>query len=104
MIFVAGKISTHILSCNWRFITSDEKILKYLKEYSIEFIETPFQLSIPKQIKCNDLEFEIVDKEINESLVKGVIEFVTEQNEDDFFSNIFIRPNNNGKCLVILNL
>ena len=29
--FVVGKISTHIH--NWRSITSDEKILKYVKEY-----------------------------------------------------------------------
>ena len=78
--------------------------MKYGKEYSVEFIETPFQLSISKQIKFNDLEFEIVDKEINELLVKGIIEIVTEQNDDEYIPFVFIRPKKNGKYRVILNL
>lgn len=79
--------------------------MKYGKEFSIEFIETPIQLSIPKQIKFNDIEFEIVDKKINELLVKRIIELVTEQNNDDeYIPYIFIRPKKNGKYRVILNL
>ena len=43
-------------------------------------------------------------RKINELLVKGIIELVTEQNDDEYISNIFIRPKKNGKYRVILNL
>ena len=100
--FVAGKISTRINV--WRSITSDERILEFVKGYSIEFVDKPFQKSIPKQIKFNDVEFQVIDEEIKESLSKGIIELVTQHTDDEYISNIFVRPKKNGKYRVILNL
>ncbi|XP_061187368.1 uncharacterized protein LOC133195519 [Saccostrea echinata] len=46
----------------------------------------------------------IIDREINDLLEKNIIEPVTNYEEGEFISNIFMRPKKNGKFRVILNL
>jgi hypothetical protein len=101
--FSAGKISNYF--GNWKLITSDANILSFVNGYSIEFDSDPSQTFIPKPIKFNDTDSVIIDNEIGELLKKGIIELVTTGDDnDEFISNIFVRPKKNGKFRVILNL
>jgi hypothetical protein len=85
--FVVGKMFTNIT--HWRSITSDEIILDYVRGYSIEFTEIPFQNSIPKPIKFNDNETSVIDKrKIKEMLSIGIIELATEKDDNECFQYI----------------
>ena len=100
--FTAGKISRFM--DNWKLITSDTKILEVVNGYSIEFESKPFQNTVPKPIKFNENDTAIIDAEISDLLAKKIIERVTIFDEDEFISNIFVRPKKNGKFRVIINL
>lgn len=58
----------------------------------------------PKTIQFNPEEMVLIDKEIKLLLLQEIIEKVKNSDEDDFMSNIFIRPKKNRKQRVILNL
>ena len=100
--FTAGKISRFM--DNWKLITSDTRILEVVNGYSIEFESRPFQNTVPKPIKFNENDTAIIDAEISDLLAKKIIERVTIFDEDEFISNIFVRPKKNGKFRVIINL
>lgn len=100
--FTVGKIACHYE--NWKMISSDSKILELVKGYSIEFQNTPFQRRNPKPINFSKTDLEIIDTEIKEFQSKKIIEEVSDHNENEFISNIFVRPKKNGKFRVILNL
>ena len=89
---------------NWKLITSDTIILEVVNGYSIEFESKPFQNTVPKPIKFNKNDAAIIDAEISDLLAKKIIERVTTFDEDEFISNIFVRPKKNGKFRVIINL
>nr|XP_034336017.1 uncharacterized protein LOC109617665 isoform X1 [Crassostrea gigas] len=89
---------------NWKLITSDQTILSFVSGYSIEFDSNPFQTFIPVPIKFNESETETIDNEISDLFKKGIIEHATSDNDDEYISNIFLRPKKNGKFRVILNL
>lgn len=100
--FSAGKM-VHFIE-NWKLITSDQTILSFVSGYSIEFDSNPFQTFIPVPIKFNESETETIDNEISDLFKKGIIEHATSDNDDEYISNIFLRPKKNGKFRVILNL
>ena len=58
----------------------------------------------PKSIQFSNAESEQIDREICEFLEKGVIEEVLTSEENEYYSNIFIRPKKDGSVRVILNL
>ena len=101
--FKAGKISN--ARKNWQSITSDANILEYISGYSIEFESIPRQQKIPVPISFNDLESDVIQTEIDNLLAKGIIEPICkDDNNDEYISNIFVRPKKNGKFRIILNL
>ena len=100
--FIAGKISQYL--DNWRNITSDTNILNLVRGYALEFNRYPNQNKIPKPINFSEAECKVIDEEIELLLKKKVIEIVQDNDDDEFISNIFVRPKKNGKFRVILNL
>lgn len=59
---------------------------------------------MPTPIKFSDLEQTQIDQELTEFLNKGIIEPVYTEDNEEFISNIFIRPKSDGGIRVILNL
>lgn len=88
----------------WENITSDSWILNTIKYgYKIEFESEPVQTFIANALHFSDKENSLIDKEIDELLNKGVI--VSSENEkDQFISNLFLVRKNNGKFRPVLNL
>ena len=63
------------------------------------------QSYLPKEIKFSLQEQELIETELNKLIKKSVIiEIDNTPEEDEFISNIFIRPKRNGGIRVILNL
>ncbi len=63
----------------------------------------PLQDSLPKVIKFNDVDVQVLDVEIQKLLHKQVIRPI-QACEVKFVSNIFIRPKRDGTHRLILNL
>lgn len=100
--FVAGKTASH--KNTWYKITSDRWILKTICGYAVEITCKPYQFQVPTPIKFSDLEQTQIDQELTEFLNKGIIEPVYTEDNEEFISNIFIRPKSDGGIRVILNL
>ena len=89
---------------NWQKITTDPKILEYVKGYVMEFMENPVQnweIRAPKFSKSENI---CISTEINEMLKKGAIELVNNPTPDQVLSHLFVRPKKNGGMRPILNL
>lgn len=71
--------------------------------YKIEFDSTPFQEKIPTPIKFNDIEVDLIQKEVSELLQKGAIKEVSHEN-GEFISNVFLVKKKNGKFRPVINL
>jgi len=54
----------------WKNITQDPWVLNTILGYEIEFIETPFQLTLPSTQSFNSKEIELIDDEIHDLLLK----------------------------------
>ena len=100
--FRAGKLKDFI--DNWKVLTCDPCILKYIMGYKIEFDEQPIQTKIPNKIVFNKTESDAISSEINKFLTKQIIEEVFDTNDSEFISNIFLRPKKDGTFRMILNL
>ncbi|MCG7876290.1 MAG: hypothetical protein JAZ03_08585 [Candidatus Thiodiazotropha taylori] len=90
----------------WSKVTQDRWILETITGYKIEVAKTPKQQNVPKPLRFNKSEQEQIDIEIENFLLKGIVEQVTQSDDstDEFISNIFIRPKKDGRFRVILNL
>ena len=64
----------------------------------------PKQEFIPKPLRFNKFEQEKIDIEIENFLRKGIVELVDSTDDNEFISNIFIRPKKDGRVRIILNL
>ena len=73
---------------HWEYITQDEVILGYIKGVKLEFLRTPMQNFVPREIKCSFSEKEKIDKEIEKFLKKKIIVSAT-HSEGEFISQIF---------------
>ena len=64
------------------------------------------QQKIPVPISFNDLECDIIQTEIDNLLAKEIIiePICKDDDNDEYISNIFVRPKKNGKFRIILNL
>ena len=99
--FIGGKISKFFH--RWKELTSDYWILNIIKGYQLEFENIPTQLIMPHPLVFSSEENEYVQKEIDKFISKTIIQPVTPI-EDQYVSNIFVRPKKDGTYRVILNL
>jgi len=88
---------------NWRKLTKDRAILDMVQGFKIPLTQTPVQSKKPREIKLSEKERSAVSEEIDSMLSKGVIS-KAEPSEDQFLSNVFVRPKPEGKFRFILNL
>lgn len=72
-------------------ISSDQRILDVIRGDTIDFIEKTTQRFAPSQYKCNPLEVNKFDEQINWFLDRGIIEKAMHSN-GQFISNIFHTP------------
>ena len=72
-----------------------------MKGLKIQFLERPSQKQPRAETKMS-LEEKLVDSEIQELLRKGAIT-PTRVSEDQFVSNIFLRPKKDGRFRPIIN-
>ena len=60
----------------WKKITKDPFILNSVKGCSINFVETPSQISLPYQVSFNKTELEalkiMIDEAISEEIIKDL--------------------------------
>ena len=96
-----GKI--WFFSHNWRRLTKDRAILDMVEGFKIPLTQQPFQPLPPHEIKLSEVEKSAVREEIRSMLTKGVIE-ETLPSDNQFLSNVFVRPKPEGKFRFILNL
>ena len=100
--FCAGKISRFFQ--NWTNLTQDQFILNIVKEgYDIEFESEPCALCNRKPINFNTKEQLIISELLKKFEDKGII-VESEHEPGEILSNIFIRPKQDGKYRLILNL
>ena len=100
--FIAGKTKENLSI--WKTITSDEWILNTIKGCRVELTEKPKQKFVPTPLKFSNEEADKIQKELNRFLLNRIIEPAMEDTQDEFISNIFIRPKKDGRVRIILNL
>ena len=99
---------TKHFSHNWHQITQDPFILSCIKGCTIEFSETPFQISPAYQLNFNHLEKAALTEKISELLKDNVISKCTLE-EGDYLNNVFLREKRGKlgeapKYRIILNM
>lgn len=87
----------------WKGITSDVFILNCISGYQLEFVETPVQHVLPREIRFNQTDKDNISAEVNRLLAIGAITKCRHE-QGEFISNIFARKKQNGRTRVILNL
>lgn len=75
----------------WKNITNNSWVLKTIQGCEIDFVQTPEQVNVPRQIQFDVDEINLIDNKIVELLGKGAIERVSKNNAA-FFANIFMVP------------
>lgn len=100
--FFGGKIANFIH--HWQEITSDEWILNTVQGYTIEIDSLPHQTFVPTPILFNDHEHKLISAEVEAFLDKNIIERVNYCQNNQFYSNIFVRPKKDDTVRMILNL
>jgi hypothetical protein len=88
---------------NWMKFTNDSWILGVVTGYKIDFDQQPYQNKIPQQIPFQGEQWNIVNQEVETLIQKGAI-IVTEHEQGEFISNLFIVPKQNGKFRPVINL
>ena len=68
-------------------LTSDSWILDIVRGFNIEFETLPIQTKLPNSLPFNKQEFKITESEVQQLLLKKVIE-KTYPCENNFYSNI----------------
>lgn len=84
-------------------LSSDPWILNTITGYKFEFVSKPCQNSVPKVIEFSEEKAKIIDQEMIELLSKGAIS-LSEFENDQFVSNIFLVKKKNGKFRPVINL
>ena len=88
----------------WKTICHDTNIHAMISGMKIDLINDVQQTNRPREIKCNAMEYALIQGEITNFLNKGIIKRVYDSDPDEFISNIFTRPKKDGGVRVILNL
>ena len=101
-VFEAGRVSTrtHI----WRNYTSDWDLLRQLRGFTMNFITTPVQEKVCRELQFNQTETLALRTEIANMLRKKVIHEVG-HTPGEFISNVFLREKKEKQAYrMILNL
>ena len=97
----AGRISAH--SQNWERITTEVWVLKTVKEgYRLDLKASPSQRGRPVSLVKKDMEV-LISEEVECLKQKGAVTAVSNQ-EEGFFSRIFLVPKRGGKNRPVVNL
>lgn len=97
----AGRLSPFLEE--WRRLTSDSRILKWIKGYKIPFSESVIQRAIPKKPAWSNKERSLITDHINKLVLKGAVSKCSPC-EGQFISSIFLIPKPDGSSRLILNL
>lgn len=100
--FRGGKTAENISF--WETITNDNWILQTIKGCKIEVTTFPQQTYIPRTIKFTTEENIKIRQELTRFLKCGIIEKASNDTNNEFISNIFIRRKKDGRIRIILNL
>ena len=87
----------------WREITRDPFVLQGVAGTRLDFVEIPAQYRVPASLRLKEGELDFLDGELAKLWQKGVIEPGL-PSDDQFISNVFLRPKRNGEYRVILDL
>ncbi|KAL7286935.1 hypothetical protein TKK_0018878 [Trichogramma kaykai] len=98
---IAGRLRLFVHKRN--SITKDKTVLSWLTGYHIRFDKNPVQKHEPKERLWSNDEKPKVSNLINELINKGAIEPCAFE-ENQFVSDIFLRPKSSGAYRLILNL
>ena len=99
--FQGGQISLFI--DNWKLVTSDPDILKIVSGSVIDFSSGFEQINPPPPLVFKQDEVEHMNHVIHKLRNNGVIKQVTHR-DDQYLSNVFLRPKKDGSHRLILNL
>ena len=97
----AGRLQYHMKS--WNALTRDRWVLDAVRGYRIDFVSQPHQASPPAPIRFNQVQEELVAKELDELLQKGAVE-KTEAHPEGFYSILFPVPKKDGGQRLVINL
>ena len=84
-------------------MTQDKWVLDCVDGMTIPFIIPPVQNWVPRPFKMSVEENKFVNNEVHNLLDKQVLKLV-QLVDDQWISNIFLRPKPNGKFRMILEL
>ena len=103
--YVIDNQAGNVANCyeNWTQLTRDKWVLQSVKGLKIPFLDFPSQMLPPRPFRMSVEEQLFVDDEIHDLLCKGVLKEVN-HTEGEWISNIFLRPKQNGKFRMILDL
>ena len=87
----------------WEELTSNKKVLSWIKGYKIPFVSKVCQLTLPKETQWSIQEVKIIKGKIFELLKMGAVRLAIPC-EGQFVSKIFIVPKPDGSYRLILNL
>lgn len=105
MVNIDHNIAGTVANClnHWKTLTSCPWVLEAVQGVAIPFTELPHQFRKPFPFSYYSGEKEIIQLEIQKLEKKGVI-VQTLHIEEEFLSNVFLRPKPNGDFRMILDL
>jgi hypothetical protein len=83
-------------------ITSNQWTLQAVKGYELDFKDQPQQSHRPQIVETHH-QSRIISEEIQKLLEKGAIQEVSEE-EEDFYSRLFLIPKKDGQMRSVINL
>ena len=97
---LAGRTALHLPV--WEKITSNQWTLQAIKGYKLEFKDQPQQSHRPQTVETSH-QSRVISEEVQKLLEKGAIQEVSE-NEDGFYSRLFLVPKKDGQMRPVINL
>ena len=89
---------------NWQILTKDRWVLNTITGYEIEFVSQPYQYKRPHPNQLNQIQQELVSREISEMISKGAVTEIQTPPEGGFFSTLFLVPKKDGGQRPVINL
>ena len=87
----------------WRELTSDVWILNLVQGFKLDFLVEPIQKFVPFPYKLSALEHVAASENVREFLELGILREVLPV-ENQWISNIFLRPKPDGNFRVIFDM
>ena len=98
---IAGRLSD--FTSRWQKITSDPRVLSWLRGYEIPFSSWPSQERPPLQLASSDSELQSSVRLVDELLRMGAVRECSPK-KDQFISRTFLVPKPDGSNRFIINL